>query len=56
VELKAPVWVELYPDCASRAVVGRLDGCRTTLAGMDFDTLLAILDTTCLDPRGDTRT
>ena len=44
VELEAPVWIELYPDGASHAVVGNLDGSRTLLPGMDFDTLLAILD------------
>lgn len=44
VEREAPVWIELYPDGSSRAVVGNLDGSRTLLPGMDFDTLLAILD------------
>ena len=44
VELDEPVWVELYPDGASHAVLSSLDGCRTTLTGMDFDTLLSILD------------
>ena len=44
VELDAPVWVELYPDGASHAVVGGRDGSRTTLPGMDFDTLLSIVD------------
>jgi hypothetical protein len=38
------VWIELYPDGASQAVVGTLDGSRTLLRAMDFDTLLAILD------------
>ena len=44
VEREAPVWIELYPDGASQAVVGTLDGSRTLLRAMDFDTLLAILD------------
>lgn len=44
VELEAPVWIELYPDGASHVVVGNSDGSRTLLPGMDFDTLLAILD------------
>jgi hypothetical protein len=44
VELEAPVWIELYPDGASYVIVGRLDGSRTLLLTMDFDTLLAILD------------
>jgi hypothetical protein len=44
VELGAPVWVELYPDGATHAVVGSLDGSRTILPGLDFDTLLYILD------------
>jgi hypothetical protein len=44
VELGAPVWIELYPDGATHAVVGNLDGSRTILPGMDFDTLLSILD------------
>ena len=44
VEREAPVWVELYPEGASHAVVGNPDGSRTLLPGMDFDTLLAILD------------
>ena len=43
-ESDASVWVELYPDGASHAVLSSLDGCRTTLTGMDFDTLLSILD------------
>ena len=44
VEFEASVWIELYPDGASHAVVGNPDGSRTRLPGMDFDTLLAILD------------
>jgi hypothetical protein len=44
VELEAPVWIELYPDGASHAVIGNPDGSRTLFPGMDFDTLLAILD------------
>ena len=44
VELDAPVWVELYPDGASHAVVRSLDGSRTTLSSMNFDTFLSILD------------
>ena len=44
VEFEAPVWIELYPDGASHAVVGNSDGSRTLFPGMDFDTLLAILD------------
>ena len=44
VELEAPMWIELYPDGASHAVVGRADGSRTILPGIDFDTLLAIMD------------
>ena len=35
VELEAPVWIELYPDGASHAVVGNLDGSRTLLAILD---------------------
>jgi hypothetical protein len=47
VELDARVvWVLLYPHGASHAVVGCLDGRRTTLARIDFDTLLSILDDT----------
>jgi hypothetical protein len=46
VELDAPVWVVLYPHGASHAVVGHLDGRRTTLARIDFDTLLSVLDAT----------
>jgi hypothetical protein len=44
VEFGAPVWIELYPDDAPYAVVGSLDGSRKTLPGIDFDTLLSILD------------
>jgi hypothetical protein len=44
VEFEAPAWIELYPDGASHAVVGNHDGSRTLLPSMDFDTLLAILD------------
>jgi hypothetical protein len=44
VELEAPVWIELYPDGASHAVVGTLGGSRTLLPTMDFGTLLTILD------------
>ena len=44
VEFEAPVWIELYPDGASQAVVGNPDGSSTLLPGIDFDTLLAILD------------
>jgi hypothetical protein len=44
VELDAPVWVELYPDGASHAVVKSPDGSRMTLTSIDFDTLLSILD------------
>ncbi len=44
VEREAPAWVELYPGGASHAVVRSLDGSRRTLPGMDFDTLLSILD------------
>jgi hypothetical protein len=44
VELEATVWIELYPDGASHAVVGNPDGSRTLLPGMDFETLLVILD------------
>ena len=44
VELEAPVWIELYPDGASHAVVGNPEGSRTLLPGIDFDTLLTILD------------
>jgi len=44
VEHEAPVWIELYPDGASQAVVGNPDGSSTLLPGIDFDTLLAILD------------
>ena len=44
VELEASVWIELYPDGASHAIVGNLDGSRTVLPSLDFDTLLYILD------------
>ena len=44
VEREAPVWVALYPEGASHAVVKSPDGSRRTLPGMDFDTLLALLD------------
>jgi hypothetical protein len=44
VERGAPVWIELYPDGAPYATVGSLDGYRKTLPGMDFGTLLSILD------------
>jgi hypothetical protein len=44
VKLGAPVWVELYPDGAPYAVVGSPEGSRMTLPGIDFDTLLSILD------------
>ena len=44
VELEAFVWIELYPDGASHAVVKNLDGSRKFLPTMDFDKLLAILD------------
>jgi hypothetical protein len=44
VELEAPVWIELYPDGASHALVGNADGSHTLLSSMDFDKLLAILD------------
>jgi hypothetical protein len=44
VELEAPVWIELYPDGASHAVVGNPDGSRTLLSSVDFDNLLHILD------------
>ena len=44
IEHDAPVWIELYPDGASHAVVGSLDGSRTILPGIDFDTLLSVLD------------
>lgn len=44
VEQGATVWVELYPDGASRAVVGGVDGSRTTIARIDFRTLLSIVD------------
>lgn len=46
VERDAPAWVELYPEGASRAMIGGLDGRRCILAGMDFSELLAILDDT----------
>jgi hypothetical protein len=46
VELDAPAWVVLYPQGASHAVVGHLDGRRTTLASIDFDTFLSVLDAT----------
>ncbi len=44
VEFDAPVWVELYPHGALLAEVGGLDGWQTTLPGVDFDTLLSIVD------------
>ena len=44
VECDAPVWIELYPEGSSYAVVGRSDGTRTSLPSMDFGKLLAILD------------
>jgi hypothetical protein len=43
-EHEAPAWVALYPGGASHAVVKCPDGSRRTLPGMDFDTLLAVLD------------
>lgn len=43
VEAEAPAWIELYPCHFSRAVV-RLHGERSTLPGMDFETLLATAD------------
>ena len=44
VEREAPAWVALYPGGASHAVVKSPDGSRRMLPGMDFDTLLAVLD------------
>jgi hypothetical protein len=44
VERDAPVWIELYPDGASHAVVGSADGSRRSFPSIDFDTLLSILD------------
>lgn len=44
VELDAPVWVELYPDGASYAVVRNLNGSRRIFSRIGFDTLLSILD------------
>jgi hypothetical protein len=44
VERAAPVWIELYPDGSSHAIVGRSDGARTSLPSIDFDTILSILD------------
>jgi hypothetical protein len=44
IECEAPAWVELYTGGASHAIVKSLDGSRRTLPGMDFDTLLSILD------------
>jgi len=44
VESYASVWVELYPDGASHAVVRSIDGSREILSSMDFDELLSILD------------
>jgi len=43
-ESDASVWVELYPDGASHAVVRSLDGSCKTLFSMNFDKLLSILD------------
>lgn len=43
-ESDASVWVELYPDGASHAVVRSIDGSRETLSCMNFDELLSILD------------
>jgi hypothetical protein len=44
VERNVPVWIELYPDGSSYAVVGRSDRTRTSLPSIDFDTILSILD------------
>jgi len=44
VQADVSVWVELYPEGASHAVVRSLDGSRRTLSSMDFQTLLSILD------------
>ncbi len=43
VKRDASAWVELYPDGTSRVIVGGL-GRRSTLVGMNFATLLSILD------------
>lgn len=43
VELEAPAWIELYPEGTSQTVVS-MNGERYTYPGMDFDTLLSILD------------
>lgn len=44
VEREAAVWVELYPEGTSRAVVGGLDEKRCVLVSMDLSALLSILD------------
>ena len=44
VQVDEPVWVELYLDGASHAVVRSIDGSCTTHPSMTFDTLLSILD------------
>ena len=44
VESDTSVWVELYPEGASHAVVRSIDGSCKTLFGMNFDKLLSILD------------
>jgi hypothetical protein len=44
VQREAPALVELYPGGASHAVVKGPDGSRRILPGMDFPTLLAIVD------------
>jgi hypothetical protein len=41
-----PRYLYSCPHGASRAVVGHLDGRRTTLVGIDFGTLLSVLDDT----------
>lgn len=43
VEHEAPAWVKLYPEHGSQAIV-QLAGEKRVLDGMDFDTLLSILD------------
>ncbi len=43
VERSVPAWVELYPEHGSRSIVS-LVGEKAVFDGMNFDTLLSILD------------
>ncbi len=49
--LPAPVqaWIELYPGGSNHAVVHR-GGDQTVIADIDFDTLMALIDTLTVEP------